>query len=122
MKRSHKFGIMAAAALLASVGGGYGLWTAWDTGLIGANPRAPVAAAMESAVRKQVVANTMSRDSGEVCMALELNRPQPEAAGFPGIAMDSAPGRYSITLLQQTNFRDQPSRDNQLSQLDYLAS
>ena len=122
MKRSHKFGIMAAAALLASVGGGYGLWTAWDTGLIGANPRAPVAAAMESAVRKQVVANTMSRDSGEVCMPLELNRPQPEATGFPGIAMDSAPGRYSITLLQQTNFRDQPNRDNQLSQLDYLAS
>lgn len=122
MKSSHKIGIMAVSALLILAGGGYGLWMAWDKGLIGANPRAPVAAAMESAVRKQAIANAMNRDSGELCMALELNNPQPEATGFPGIAMDAAPGRYSITLLRQTNFRDQPSRDSQLSQLDYLAS
>ena len=122
MKRSHKIGITVASVLLISAGSGYGLWVAWDRGLVGANPRAPVAAAMENAVRRQAIANAMTRVTDEVCVALELNRPQPEVKGFPGIAMHSAPGRYALTFLRQTNLRDQPGRDIQLRQMDYLAS
>jgi hypothetical protein len=77
---------------------------------------------MEVAVRRQVIANTMTHGTADACIALELDRPQPEVMGFPGIAMKSAPGQYAITLLSQTNLRDQPSRDIQLRQLDYLAS
>lgn len=122
MRIIQKVAIAAVSALLMLGGSGYGLWVAWDRGLIGANPRAPVAAAMEAAARRQAIANAMTRGTADACIALELDRPQPEVMGFPGIAMKAAPGQYALTFLSQTGLRGQPARDIQLRQLDYLAS
>lgn len=122
MKRIHKVAITVVSALLVLGGSSYGLWMAWDSGLIGSNPRAPVATAMENAVRRQATANAMTRDTVESCIVLELDHPPPEVKGLPGIAIHSAPGRYAISLLSQVNLRNQPGRDIQLGQMDYLAS
>ncbi len=122
MKKYIKVTIISAITLSALAGSGYGAWFAWDTGLIGNNPRAPIASAMEESVRKQVLININTREVAEPCINVDINRPAPEISGFPGIAPAAAPGRFSITLLRQTNVRDQAVRDIQLGQLDYLAS
>lgn len=122
MKRYFKVAVISIAGLLILSGGGYGAWFAWDNGLIGENPRAPVAAAMEEAVRKQALVNISTREASEPCINIDLSRPSPEVSGVAGIALSPAPGRYVITLFQKTNFREQPARDIQLGQLDYLSS
>jgi len=122
VKRIHNIAITAVSALLVLAGSCYSIWVAWDRGLVGDNPRAPVAAAMEGAVRKQALVYVMTREAADACIVLDLNHPPPEVMGQPGIAMYSAPGRYAITLLRQTNIRDQPARDIQFGQIDYLVS
>lgn len=122
MKKHFKATIISIVALSILTGGGYGAWFAWDNGLIGKNPRAPVAAAMEEAVRKQALVNINTREASEPCINLDLSRPSPEVAGFTGIALSPVPGRYAVTLLRQTNIREQPARDIQLGQMDYLSA
>lgn len=41
MKKNYRTSIIVITALFGLAGGGYGAWHAWDTGLIGDNPRAP---------------------------------------------------------------------------------
>lgn len=122
MNKFLKISIIIAVALLIMGGGGYGAWHAWDNGLIGHNPRAPVASAMEEAVRKQALINLHTKESSAPCINVDIGHPAPEISGFPGIAPAAVPGRFSITLLRQTNMRDQAVRDIQLGQLDYLTS
>ena len=122
MKTYLKVTIISIAGLSILAGGGYGAWLAWDKGLIGKNPRAPVAAAMEQAVRKQAMFNINTLGATEPCINVDLSRPAPEISGFTGIGLSAVPGRYLVTLLRQTNFRDQPARDIQLGQMDFLAT
>lgn len=122
MKNIRKMGLIGIAAVLGLSAAGYGGWLAWDQGLIGNNPRAPTVTAMEAAVRKQSLINAVTRDAVEPCIAIDLNRPPPEVAGLPGTTQFVAPGRYGVTMLKETNVRDQPARDIQLGQMDYLAS
>lgn len=122
MKRSLRIALLGITTLLMLVLVTYGAWIAWDRGLIGNNPRAPIAAAMEAAVRRQALVNVVKRNSSPDCLSVDLNRPAPEIQGRPGIGFGSVPGRFAVSLLRQTNNRDQPARDLQLVQLDYLAS
>lgn len=122
MKKSFKVTIISVITLSVLAGGGYGAWFAWDAGLIGRNPRAPVASAMEEAVRKQALFNINTRESSEPCINVDLNHPAPEVSGLPGISPAPVPGRFSVTLLRQSSVRDQAARDIQLGQLDFLAS
>jgi len=122
MKKYFKVTIISIVGLSILTGGGYGAWFAWDNGLIGKNPRAPVAAAMEEAVRKQALVNINAREASEPCINLDLSRPSPEVAGYTGIALSPVPGRYAVTLFRQTNIREQPARDIQLEQMDYLST
>lgn len=122
MKTYFRVTIISIVGLSILTGGGYGVWLAWDKGLIGKNPRAPVAAAMEEAVRKQAIVNINTREATEPCINLDLSRPSPEVSGFTGITLSPAPGRYVVTLLRQTNIHEQPGRDLQLGQMDYLST
>lgn len=101
---------------------GYGSWMAWDKGLLGHNPRAPIAEIMEGAVRRQILVERLGRRDIESCVSIDLENPRPEISGMPGIDFDKLPGSYSVTLLKQVHFRYQPDRDRQLEQLDFLAS
>jgi hypothetical protein len=122
VKRTHKFAIAIAATVLVLIGSSYGAWVAWDGGLVGDNPRAPVLVAMEGAVRMQALISSMRHDSGNACIPIDLNSPPPEVIGLPGVSMSSAPGGYAVTLLRQTDIRYQPARDIQFGQMDYLVT
>lgn len=122
MNKYLKISIIIAVALSILAGGGYGAWYAWDNGLIGHNPRAPVASAMEDAVRKQALINLLKNEASAPCISVDIGHPAPEISGFHGITPAAVPGRFSITLLRQTNLRDQAVRDIQLGQMDYLTS
>ncbi|MDD5059056.1 MAG: hypothetical protein PHQ60_14400 [Sideroxydans sp.] len=76
----------------------------------------------EEAVRKQAMVNIATRDNSESCISVDLNRPAPEISGFPGISPAAVPGRFAVTLLRQTNLRDQAVRDIQIEQMDYLTT
>ena len=122
MKTSYKLTALIVFVLLALTGGSYGLWFLWDSGKLGSNPRAPVAEAMEGAVRKQVAINNITRSAFARCVPLELNRPNAEVQGIPGVALKALPGSFTVTLLSQTALRFQPARALQLRQMDYLSS
>lgn len=77
---------------------------------------------MEEAVRKQALINLYTKESSAPCINVDIGHPAPEISGFPGITPAAVPGRFSITLLRQTNMRDQAVRDIQLGQLDHLTS
>ncbi len=117
-------GRLGAVFMLAVLfaGAGYGGWVAWDRGLIGHNPRAPVAAAMEAAVREQAWVDNQRLRRGPRCLQIESGRPKVESKGLPGLAQIAAPGSYAITLLLQTSARDQAAREQQLERLDFLAA
>ena len=112
-------GILFAVLVLAL--GGYGAWVAWDRGLIGHNPRAPVAEAMEPAVFLQASMTDRRRLSRNQCVSVNIRSPAPEISGMPGIALRATPTSFHITLLIKTQFQNQAGRDKQLRQLDYLA-
>ncbi|MGB8693010.1 MAG: hypothetical protein WCD08_05820 [Steroidobacteraceae bacterium] len=114
--------IVTLIGLFALAAGGYGVWIAWDTGLVGGSARAPVASAMEASVRRQAVVNALMIDRDDPCATVELGLPPPDVAGFAGITPNAAPGQYAITLLLETEPRYQPSREVQIAQLDYLAA
>lgn len=120
MNKALKISIITVGALSILAGVGYGAWHAWDNGLIGHNPRAPVASAMEEAVRKQDLFDRLTKETSAPCINVDIGHPAPEISGFPGIAPAAVPGRFSITLLRQTDIRNQAVRDIQLGQLDYL--
>ncbi|MGD9949737.1 MAG: hypothetical protein AB7U29_14845 [Desulfobulbus sp.] len=122
MNNKFKIAATVASALILLGGGSFGLWLAWDSGEIGSNPRAPVAKAMEDAVRKQAAINNRISNSFASCIPLELNRPPAEIRGIPGIVPRVFPGSYRVTLFSQINLRYQPARDIQLRQMDYLTS
>lgn len=109
--------VSLAAVLVA----GYGAWNAWSNGTIGSNPRAPVASAMEAAVRRQARIELAGRDRDKACVAVDLSQPRPEVTGFAGITYANAPGQFAITLLEQASDRYQPARRLQIGQLDFLA-
>jgi hypothetical protein len=112
-------GIILAVLVLAL--GGYGAWVAWDRGLIGHNPRAPVAEAMEPAVLSQARMTDLRRLSRNQCVPVNIRSPAPEISGMPGIALRATPTSFHITLLIKTQFQNQAGRDKQIRQLDYLA-
>ncbi|MGE3667933.1 MAG: hypothetical protein AB7G51_15100 [Steroidobacteraceae bacterium] len=114
--------LAAGFGLVVLAGSGFGAWRAWEAGLVGSNPRAPVAAAMERAVRLQVKVNAMSRGGSESCLPVELQSPLPEIEGLAGIAPNFAPGQWGPTLLLEADTRYQPAREAQIAQLDFLAS
>jgi hypothetical protein len=122
VKKNYRIAIISLTALSVLAGGGYGAWVAWDTGAIGNNPRAPTPKAMEDAVRKQALYLSVTTGAKEPCVKIELNRPQPEINGVPGIVPRQAPGQHALTLLLQTNAREQPARDLQLAQLNFLTA
>lgn len=113
--------IVTLIGLFALAAAGYGVWIAWDAGLVGGSARAPVASAMEEAVRRQAVVNALI-DRDDPCATVELALPPPDVVGFAGITPNAAPGQYAITLLLETESRYQPSREVQIAQLDYLAA
>ncbi|MFO1377668.1 MAG: hypothetical protein U1F14_11760 [Steroidobacteraceae bacterium] len=111
---------VVVAVLVAAAG--FGAWRAWESGLIGSNPRAPVASAMEKSTRIQALVNSMSRGPGEDrCLQLELRSPEPELSGAPGIAQAFAPGQFGVLLLRNVDSRHQDKRERQIRQLDFLA-
>lgn len=122
MKKAIKVTLIVLVSLLALIGAGYGAWFAWDTGLLGDNPRALTIEAMDKAVRKQVIVNIRTRGMAESCINVNLNQPPPEVVGISGIAPRVIPGQHEVTLLLQTNLISQPARDIQITQLNYLAS
>ena len=113
--------IVTLIGLFALAAAGYGVWIAWDAGLVGGSARAPVASAMEEAVRRQAVVNALI-DRDDPCATVELALPPPDVVGFAGITPNAATGQYAITLLLETESRYQPSREVQIAQLDYLAA
>lgn len=121
MKMNYRIAIISFAAITVLAGGGYGGWVAWDTGRIGDNPRAPTPEAMENAVRKQALYLSATTGAKDPCVKIELNHPQPEINGELGIAPRQVPGQHALTLLLQTNAREQPARENQIAQLNYLS-
>lgn len=122
MNKKIKISIIVTVTLSSLVGAGYGAWFAWDNGLIGNNPRAPIASAMEDSVRKQMIFNTNMRETSTPCINVDISNPAPEISGFTGIAPATVPGRFSITLLRQSNDRTQAGRELQLGQLDFLST
>lgn len=112
-------GILLAVALLAI--STYGLWYAWNQGLVGHNPRAPVAEAMEPAVLIQAKRTARNRLNRTQCLPINLRLPKPEINGRPGIALRTTPNSFDITLLLKTDYPYQPQRDEQITQLNYLA-
>lgn len=121
MKKGIRIAAIASVAMVALSAGGYGAWYAWDNGKIGDNPRAPTSQAMEKAVRMQAAYHTMTTGARPPCVNVEQSSSQPELRGMPGIGLQSVPGQHSVTMLLQTNTRNQQARDIQLAQLDYLA-
>ncbi len=122
MTNHSKFSGLLAVACLSLSGISYGESLKLDSRLIADIPYESVAPAMEEAVRKQAIVNSVTRENSEPCISVDLNRPAPEISGFPGIAPAAVPGRFAVTLLRQTNFRDQAVRDIQIEQLDYLTT
>lgn len=120
MKKNFRIAIIVITALSGLAGGGYGAWHAWDTGLIGDNPRAPTPKSMEEAVKKQARYILTTTGASATCLNVDITQPQPEIRGVPGIAIQAVPGQHSVTLQVKTNARDQAKRDLQIAQLDYL--
>lgn len=115
---SKSAGILLGVVLLAMAA--YGLWFAWSQGVIGHNPRAPVASAMEAAVQLQASRTDQSRLRRNRCLPINIQSPKPEIFGRPGMALRATPTSFDITLLVKTQFHNQSLRDEQLNQLDYL--
>lgn len=120
MKKNYRTSIIVITTLFGLAGGGYGAWYAWDTGLIGENPRAPTPKSMEEAVKKQARYILTTPGASVNCLNVDITQPQPEIRGVPGITIQTIPGQHSVTLQVQTNARDQTKRDLQIAQLDYL--
>jgi hypothetical protein len=110
---------IVGSALLGA--GGYGVWYAWDNGLVGSNPRAPTPQAMDKAVLMQAAYLAAKRGTRPPCINIEPSSAHPEIGGIPGIGMQPVPGAHSVTMLLQTNRLGQPARDVQLARLGYLA-
>lgn len=121
MKKVQKIGIQAAAAIVVFGAGGYGAWVAWDKGKLGNNPRAPTARAMENAVRLQATYLTMTTGARIPCLSIDNSFSQAEIRSIPGIGPQAVPGQHAVTMLLQTNTRNQQARDAHLAQLGYLA-
>lgn len=117
-----KKALYITGTLLALLASSYGIWMAWDRGLLGNNSRAPIAAMMEPAVRRQALIAQKMEKSVDPCISIDLQHPSPEVTGSPGIALNSIPGSYSVTLLKQVHIRYQPARDKQIETLDFMAS
>lgn len=121
MNKGYRTAIIAITSLSVLAGGGYGAWYAWDNGVIGDNPRALTPQAMEEATKKQARYIAVTSGASAPCLNVDLTHPQPEMRGIPGISLHPVPGQHSISLLVQTNVRDQPGREIQFAQMDYLA-
>jgi hypothetical protein len=110
-------GTVGGLVLVAGVA--YGCWSAWDRGLIPGNPRAPVLAAMEDAVRR----SAESRFRSQPVPCIELDSPvRPELQGVRGIAYRPVPGQHAVTYLVEGSPQTQGGRDRAIRQLSYLAS
>ena len=108
--------------VIAVIGaGGYAAWHAWDKGIIGNNPRAPTPQAMDKAVRIQAAYTTMMTGARIPCFNIDSSSSRAEIKNVPGISPQSVPGQHVVTMLLQTNTRDQQARDAHLAQLGYLA-
>jgi hypothetical protein len=114
--------IIALLSLAAVSAATYGAWKAWSSGIIGSSARAPVASAMEAAVRGQARIDLARHNRDYACVGLDLSQPPPEVTGFAGIAHRIVPGQFAITLLEQASDRYQPARKAQIAQLDFLAA
>lgn len=120
MKPIVRWTALSVAALVVVGAGGGGAWYGWETGRWGSNPRAPTPQAVGEAARKQALQLMARKGALRSCLPLELGSPPPEQQGLAGIAYRLAPGQQAVTLLVQTQPQQQPARDLQLAQLNYL--
>ena len=120
MKKTILTAVCAGAVILTG-GLGYGGWYAWDQGLISGNKRAPTIEAMLPVVQRGTNLQVLQRQMASACASVDLNRPQPEVQGVPGIAPRTFPGQHAVTLLVETNPRDQSARERQIRQFSFLA-
>ncbi|MCU7850420.1 MAG: hypothetical protein KZQ89_21070 [Candidatus Thiodiazotropha sp. (ex Lucinoma kastoroae)] len=90
-------------------------------GMAGDDPRALDSKELLDIVRREaVIESTLFKMSGS-CQLVKLTDPAPEKKGIDGIEFKKIPGQYEINLLLKTEYENQPKRDRQLKQLDYLA-
>jgi hypothetical protein len=122
MKRYQRNALWLVVTACILAGGSYGAWYAWDNGKIGDNPRAPTPHAMEKAVRFQAAYQLMmSGARQQPCLGLDSGSDTNDVNGIAGISPNGFPGQHAITLLLQTNVRNQQVRDTRIAQLDYFA-
>ena len=122
MKKYQKNALWLVATAFILAGGSYGAWYAWDNGKIGNNPRAATPQAMEKAVRFQAAYQIMTGGARQQpCLGLDSGSDTNDVNGIAGISPGGFPGQHAITLLLQTNVRNQQVRDARIAQLDYFA-
>ena len=120
MKSKTKLALVIVVITMLGAGG-YAAWHAWDKGLIGDNPRAPTPQAMDKAVRIQAAYTAITTGARIPCFNIDGSLSRAEIKNVPGIGSQSAPGQHAVTMLLQTNTRDQQSRDAHLAQIGYMA-
>lgn len=96
----------------------YGVWVAWDTGLIPGNPRAPTIEAMTPVAREAAL--MQARKRGALCAAPDPGvRPQLKA--IPGVAPHTAPGQFGVAFALDDGSLDTPQRQRVIQQYGALA-
>lgn len=87
----------------------------------GDDPRALDSKELQDIVRREANIDSKLFAMNDQCLRVKFTGPSPEIVGSHGIAFKKIPGQYEINLLLKTEFEQQPKRDLQLKQLDYLA-
>ncbi|MEW6165444.1 MAG: hypothetical protein AB1642_10320 [Pseudomonadota bacterium] len=114
MKGSIMRMLRATVAIAVLAGGGYGVWHAWDNGLIGDNPRAPTQENFLRAIRLHAQGSIASGGLRINVPCVSVGYGGAEVVeGLPDLSQLQGPGTMSFTVLKKAA---DPSRQRQTDQ------